>query len=68
MTRRSLVAIVAAALVLAAPARAERTFSDPVGDSGTAHDVTKVAVSNDSSQVVLSFPGAESVAESQAGG
>jgi hypothetical protein len=56
MRGRALFPIVAAALVLAAPARAERTFNDPAGDSGAAHDVTTVAVSNDTTQVVLSFP------------
>jgi hypothetical protein len=50
------VAIAAAALVLATPARAENRFSDAAGDSGAAHDVTAVSVSNDATQVVLTFP------------
>jgi hypothetical protein len=57
MRRRTLFPIVAAAaLVLAAPARADKTFNDPAGDSGTAHDVTTVTVSNDATQVVVFFP------------
>jgi hypothetical protein len=69
MRRRTLFPIVAAAaLVLAAPARADKTFNDPAGDSGTAHDVTTVTVSNDATQVVVFFPVPESVAEPQAGG
>jgi hypothetical protein len=51
-----LIPAMAAALVVAAPARAESTFNDPAGDSGAAHDVTTVAVSNDSRQIVLTFP------------
>lgn len=56
MMRRLVFPIAAAALVLAAPARAEKTFNDPAGDSGAAHDVTSVVVSNDATQVVLRFP------------
>jgi len=48
--------VVTAALVLVAPARAEKVFNDPAGDSGAAHDITALTVSNDSAQVVLSFP------------
>ena len=53
---RTLMLIAAVALVLAAPARADKTFTDPAGDSGAAHDVTSVVVSNDATQVVLRFP------------
>lgn len=52
---RRLLFLITAALVLAAPARADKTFNDPAGDSGAAHDLTSVAVSNDSAQVVLRF-------------
>jgi hypothetical protein len=38
---------------------ADKTFTDPAGDSGAAHDVTSFVVSNDATQVVLRFPGAE---------
>lgn len=44
------------ALALAAPARAAETLTDPRGDNGEAHDITSVAVSNDATQVVVSFP------------
>jgi hypothetical protein len=53
---RRLILVAAAALVLAAPARADQSFSDPAGDNGVAHDVTSVVVSNDATQVVLRFP------------
>ena len=53
---RTLMLIAAVGLVLAAPARADKTFTDPAGDSGAAHDVTSVVVSNDATQVVLRFP------------
>jgi hypothetical protein len=56
MRLRTLLPIAAAALVLAGPARADRTYSDPAGDSGAASDVTGVTVSNDAVQVVLRFP------------
>ncbi len=56
MRLRTLVPIAAAALVLAAPARADKTYTDPAGDGGTAHDLTTVTVSNDATQVVLRFP------------
>ena len=56
MTRRLVIPLAVAALVLAAPARADRTFTDPSGDNGAAHDVTSVVVSNDAAQVVLRFP------------
>ena len=44
------------ALALTAPARAAETFTDARGDNGEAHDITTVAVSNDTTQVVVSFP------------
>ena len=44
------------ALALTAPARAAETFTDARGDNGEAHDITAVAVSNDTTQVVVSFP------------
>ena len=44
------------ALALTAPARAAETFTDARGDNGDAHDITTVAVSNDTTQVVVSFP------------
>jgi hypothetical protein len=47
--------VAAAALVLAAPARADQTFTDATGDNGPAHDITSVVVSNDATQVVLRF-------------
>jgi hypothetical protein len=53
---RTLMLIAAVALVLVAPARADKTFTDPAGDSGAAYDVTSVVVSNDATQVVLRFP------------
>jgi len=53
---RTLMLIAAVALVLVAPAWADKTFTDPAGDSGVAHDVTSVVVSNDATQVVLRFP------------
>lgn len=56
MRRRVLVPIVAATLVLAGAARADSRFNDPAGDSGAAHDVTAVTVSNDTAQIVLTFP------------
>ena len=56
MHRRALVPFVAAALVLSAPAQADTSFSDPAGDSGAAHDITVVAVANDATQVVVTFP------------
>jgi hypothetical protein len=40
-------AAVLAALVLAAPAAAGSSFTDPTGDSGTAADIVSVTVSND---------------------
>jgi hypothetical protein len=53
---RTLTLIAAVALVLVAPARADKTFTDQAGDSGAAYDVTSVVVSNDATQVVLRFP------------
>jgi hypothetical protein len=55
MTRRLVLTMTAVALVLAAPARADKTYTDPAGDNGTAHDVTSVVISNDATQVVLRF-------------
>jgi hypothetical protein len=55
-TRLGLVAAALAAFVLvgAPGALADRSYSDPAGDSGTAPDITSVAVSHDDANVTFS--------------